>query len=127
MFTFRSAEDISSSLPPHRQRSFIIIESALMLLFSVCSYCRSKYTKISKTVIGSFIRITQCCSRCGYRFVWESQPFVGVTPAGNILTSAAILYSGVLPAKGLRVFRIMNCACITKKTFKFIVSNRVPC
>ena len=100
----RSEEDIHSPLPPHKQRCFIVFKLALMLLFTLCSYCRSRYTRVSKTVIGSFLRITQSCSKCGYRFIWDSQPYIGSTPAGNILMSAAILYSGVIPAKALRVF-----------------------
>ena len=88
-----------------------------MLLFTVCSYCRNRYTRVSKIVIGSFLRIIQSCSRCGYRFIWDSQPHIGSTPAGNILISAAILYSGVIPAKALRVFFTLNCSNITRKTF----------
>ena len=42
---------------------------------------------------------------------------MGNIPAGNIYTSAAILYTGAFPAKTLRIFRILNCATITCKTF----------
>lgn len=115
--TCRSEEDIHSSLPPHKQRCFLVFESALMLLFTICSYCRSRCTRVSKTMIGSFLRITQSCSRCGYKFIWESQPYVGSTPAGNILLSAAILYSGLIPSKALRVFRTLKCLSISRKTF----------
>ena len=113
----RSEEDIHSPLPPHKQHCFIVFESALMLLFTVRSCCRNRYTRVSKTVIGSFLRITQSCSRCGYRFIWDSQPYIGSTPAGNILISAAILYSSVIPAKALRVFQTLNCSSISRKTF----------
>ena len=113
----RSEEDIHSSLPPHKQHCFIVFESALLLLFTVCSYCRSRYTRVSKATIGSFLRITQTCSRCGYRFIWESQPYIGGTPAGNILMSAAILYSCLIPAKALRLFQTLKCSSISRKTF----------
>ena len=73
--------------------------------------------KVSKTVVGSFLCITQKCSSCGYNFIRESQPYIGTTPAGNILTSAAILYSGVIPAKALRIFRTLNRSSISRKTF----------
>ena len=79
--------------------------------------CRSTYTSIEKVTIGSFLRIKQICHHCSNKYVWESQPYVGKVPAGNILISAAILYTGLLPAKALRVFRSMNCATITRKTF----------
>ena len=38
-------------------------------------------------------------------------------PAGNLFTSAAILYSGAFPAKFLRALSIMKCATITSNTF----------
>ena len=49
--------------------------------------------------------------------MWESQPFIGDMPAGNLLTSAVILYAGALPAKTLRVFSTLNCATISYSTF----------
>ena len=79
--------------------------------------CRSTYTSIEKLTIGSFLCIKQICHNCSNKYVWESQPFVGKIPAGNIMISAAILYTGSLPAKALKVFRSINCATITRKTF----------
>ena len=38
-------------------------------------------------------------------------------PAGNLLTSAAILYAGALPVKTLCVFSTLNCATISYSTF----------
>ena len=42
---------------------------------------------------------------------------MGKIPAGNIYTSAAILFAGAFPAKVLRIFQILKCAMITAKTF----------
>ena len=80
-------------------------------------YCRTCTVSIKKVIVGSFLRIIQYCNECKRKYVWESQPFVGSTPAGNILTSAAILYAGALPSKTLKVFNILNCAMITRKSF----------
>ena len=77
-------------------------------------------------MIGSFLRIIQSCSQCGKGYVWESQPFIGKIPAGNILTSAAILYAGALPTKSLRMFKILNLATITRKTFCHQSMNLQP-
>ena len=68
-------------------------------------------------VTGSFLRITQKCLRCNQNWIWESQPTIGNVPAGNICTSAAILYAGALPAQALRIFRILNCHTISSNTF----------
>ena len=106
-----------SSLPPEKQRTFLVFESALLLLFSSCLFCKSIKTEIEKKLVGSFLRIKQVCKNCKQIRVWESQPFIGEIPAGNIMTSAAILYAGALPSKALRVFKILNCYTITKKTF----------
>ena len=113
--SFRSDESTTShSLKG--QTLYLVFESALLSLFSLCIYCGS-LTSISKVVIGSFLKITQTCSRCSRRRVWESQPHIGKIPAGNILTSASILYAGALPAQILKMFRFMNLVTITRKTF----------
>ena len=68
-------------------------------------------------MIGSFIRITQKCDYCSKERYWTSQPFVNDTPLGNLLISAAILYTGSLPAKTLQFFKALKCATITPKTY----------
>ena len=112
-----SASEPESDVPVEKKQIYLIFESCLLMLFTICFMCRSTYTSIEKVTIGSFLRIKQICHHCSNKYVWESQPYVGKVPAGNILTSAAILYTGLLPAKALRVFRSMNCATITRKTF----------
>ena len=96
---------------------FLVFESALVLLFSICRFCLSRTVDVSKVTIGSFLRVTQKCSNCRRKFVWESQSFIGNVPAGNLLTSPAILYAGALPTKALRVFSVLNCVTITLTTF----------
>ena len=49
--------------------------------------------------------------------MWASQPRIKDTPAGNILLSAAILYSGETATKVLRVLSHMNIACITDRAY----------
>lgn len=94
-----------------------MFESALFLLFSVCRHCCAYSVNVSKETVGSFVRITQTCSSCKQIFVWDSQPFIGRIPAGNILTSAAILFSGALPSQSLRIFDFLKCHNITLTTF----------
>ena len=107
----------TSSIPPEKQSSYLVFESALLLLFSTCIFCTRATPKVKRIVIGSFIRIMQWCNNGKRQRTWDSQPHIGTLPAGNILLSAAILYAGALPAKTLRVFRILRCATITTKTF----------
>ena len=111
------SDAVYATPPPEKQTTYIVFESALLLLFSACIYCGKVTTKVKKFVNGSFLRVTQWCNRCKRKRVWESQPFIGDVPAGNLLTSAAILYAGALPAKALRVFSTLNCATISYSTF----------
>ena len=94
-----------------------MFESALLLLFHVCSVCACTKTKIKKYLCGSLLRVIQSCSRCGKVRVWESQPYIGNVPAGNLLTSAAILFAGAFPTKSLRIFSTLNCATISLTSF----------
>ena len=96
---------------------YLVLESALVLLFSVCRFCLRCTVDVSKVTNGSFLRVTQKCSNCRRKFVWDSQSFIGCVPAGNLLTSAAILYAGAVPTKALRIFRILNCVTISLRTF----------
>lgn len=92
-------------------------ESALLLLFSVCRFCSATTVDVTTTVKGTFIKVTQFCMLCHYKFVWESQPFYGSFPAGNILLSASILFTGLMPTKVLRMLKYFGCATIGRKTF----------
>ena len=66
-----------------------------MLLFS-------KFVTVAKLMVVSLLRIKQVCSQCSNIFEWYSQSYIGKVPAGNILISAAILYTSCLPAKALK-------------------------
>ena len=107
----------STLLSNSSSASYLVFESALTILFSICRFCLSRTVDVSKMTVGTLLRVTQKCSNCRRKFVWESQTFIGNVPAGNLLTSAAILYAGALPTKALRIFSILNCVTITLTTF----------
>lgn len=50
-------------------------------------------------------------------FVWDSQPFIKHIPAGNLLLSSSILFSGALPTKVIRLLTNMGCASISLSTY----------
>ncbi|XP_064390936.1 uncharacterized protein LOC135338779 [Halichondria panicea] len=101
---------------PNGDTFYMVSESSLLLLFVSCFYC-GKSAVIKKVVFGSFLRIVQTCRHCRKKRVWDSQPYVCNIPLGNILMSAAILYSGAFPSKALHIFKILNVAAITRRTF----------
>ena len=67
--------------------------------------------------MGTFISIRQACSHCGHVWMWNSQPFIKNKPAGNILLSAVILFSGSTPTKALHFINCLHVACIMDRTF----------
>ena len=92
---------------------YLVFETALLSLFCSCMHCFHP----AKVVTGSLLCIIQACTNCDKNRTWESQPDIGNIPAGNILTFAAILYSGAYPATALKMFNILNVATISQKTF----------
>ena len=88
-----------------------------MQLFNVCVVCKSTTNALIKFVIGSMVAAEQNCTLCNFSRVWRSQPYGGFFPAGNIQMSCAILFSGSLVPKILRMFSIFNIAHICARTF----------
>ena len=116
LFCYRHDSSAPSVVMSDTRSCYIVFESALLILFTICRFCASKSVDIKNVVTGSFLRITQKCLRCHQNWIWET---VGNVPAGNIYTSAAILYAGTLPAQALRIFRILNCHTISSNTFRY--------
>ena len=81
-----------------------------------CGFCTSTSTNVKKSITGSFLCITQYCTVCKRAWSWESQPFVGTVPAGNILTSPAT-YVVFRCFSGKGVTNIQKFKMITPKTF----------
>ena len=94
-----------------------MFRSHLLSLFTVCRSCHQLCSGEVTQQMGTFISIKQSCSHCDHEWLWNSQPFIKNKPAGNILLSAAILFSGSTPAKVLHFLNCLNVACITDRTF----------
>ena len=102
----------------HQERKFIVFESRLFRLFERCSSCHSCDVVIKERVIGTFISITQECNSCSCRTAtWESQPYYGCIPAGNLLLSASTLFAGGSCTTMLRILQFMKIAATSEKTF----------
>ncbi len=84
-------------------------ERNLLQLFMLCSACFSSGCEVFiSTIIGTFIAIEQVCRKCGERKRWLSGPYIGSIPAGNIMLSGAIMFSGCLPGKVLRCLKFLG-------------------
>ncbi|KAK7502895.1 hypothetical protein BaRGS_00005844 [Batillaria attramentaria] len=69
---------------------------------------------------GSFVQILQQClgQHCGKSRTWSSQPIIRFNlPAGNLLISTGILFSGGIPSKILQFMAHINMATISDDTF----------
>ena len=88
----------------------------MLSLFSTCPVC-DQLTDVKIHTVGTFLSVSQSCKHCEYQHNWESQPFIKNVPAGNLLLSASILFTGSRPTKTLRVFDFLTCASITPRTF----------
>lgn len=115
----------ANDLSPVKQSSYLVYETALYGLFATCIVCHSSETVVTKTTVGSFISISQKCSQCDHHHTWNSQPFISKLPAGNILTAAAILYSGALLTQVLGVLSITK-YWILKLCRLSITNNLLP-
>ena len=91
---FSSIEGEESIASPAQERKFLVFEAQLLQLFYICPKCASPSLAQVQGVVGSMVRIGQTCGVCGFHRIWSSQPMVGAVPAGNLLISAGLLFSG---------------------------------
>ena len=61
-FTFESlrSDEVPTSLD-NQEKFYLVYESVLLLLFTICMACKIMTTIIDKSVSGSFLCITQFC------------------------------------------------------------------
>ncbi|KAF3842781.1 hypothetical protein F7725_001630, partial [Dissostichus mawsoni] len=105
--------------PIHKENKFIVFMTCLtkLLTWCHCPDCGSFDISNCHNVFGSLLVITLSCASCYKKVTWNSQPYIGSTPAGNILLSASILLSGATAGKVLRVMRTMALATISSRTY----------
>jgi solute carrier family 8 (sodium/calcium exchanger) len=99
------------------QVKYIVFEENLLSLFTKCFSCGSHSINNKKFVNGTFLHIKQTCNVCEAVNNWDSQPHIKNFPAGNILLSASILYTGSLPEKAIQLLNSFSCATISTRTF----------
>lgn len=106
----------SSHDKPEFCRKYLVFHTKLMELFRSCPVCKED-TDCTVTENGTAIRVCQDCKFCNHHTEWNSQPYVGQMAAGNLMLSAAILFSGCMVAKVLRFLDILDMAAISASTF----------
>ena len=91
-----------------------MFESQLLELFQQCQ--QKDEGQVSYT-LGTLVQIVQTCTHCDSTRVWNSQPFLRNVPAGNLLLSGALLFSGSHPVQALRMLDILGVRTISTSTF----------
>ncbi|KAL3842060.1 hypothetical protein ACJMK2_020125 [Sinanodonta woodiana] len=99
-------EDQGSS----QENKFLVAESALL--------------RIINHRMGTFINIVQKCDFCSHKRSWNSQPFVGSIPAGNLLLSAAILFAGAIPSEAMRIFEFLKMVLPPAMNYTFLEAKK---
>ena len=84
---------MESSIPVHKTPTDIVYEKCLMELFQVCPVCKRECDMQTRR-LGTFLSVEQQCLHCEFSRGWNSQPFVGSTPAGNLQLSTAVYATG---------------------------------
>ena len=84
-------DDNSQTLP--KQKKFIVFENELLKLFKFCQQCGSPTDTTTMIQHGSMVTVKTSCMS-GHMVTWKSQPQVKGTAAGNLLITAAIVFSG---------------------------------
>lgn len=95
--TRTSSSDVSIAGAERRgdwsERKWIVNESALMELFATCHTCGVSITDKKITGSGSKIKIEWTCLN-HHTGVWQSCPDVRGIPENNLVSSAAIIFTG---------------------------------
>ncbi|KAI4832283.1 hypothetical protein KUCAC02_015256 [Chaenocephalus aceratus] len=102
--------------PINKEKKCIVFMTCLTRLLSWCHCPDCGSVDICHNVIGSLLVITLSCASCFKKVTWNSQPYIGSTPAG-ILLSASILLAGATAGKVLRVMKTMALATISSRTY----------
>ncbi|KAF3833164.1 hypothetical protein F7725_026829, partial [Dissostichus mawsoni] len=84
---------------------FIVCQSQLMSLFTICPACCGKTQD-------------NVCATCGYERFWQNQPMLHRNmPACNLLLSGAIHFSGCMATQTIRMLKLFGLQCISASTF----------
>ncbi|XDV25561.1 hypothetical protein PO909_029461, partial [Leuciscus waleckii] len=97
---------------------FIVCLSQLMCLFTVCSVCCGETQGQIEYQEGTYIKIKQACTECGYQRYWQNQNMLHRNmPACNLLLSGAIHFSGCMATQTIRMLKLFGLQCISASTF----------
>ena len=98
------------------ERKFLVFESCLKLLLKVCSKCGGTIFESTETTSGSMFSVKMLCVN-NHLTCWNSQPLIKNIAAGNLLYSAAILFSGNTFSRMAQFASFLNLKFFSHTTF----------
>ena len=102
----------------HKERKYVVFESCLSQLLSVCRFCSGKAAVIRKRTIGTLVIFQAVCTQeSEHIYSWVSQPMKGGLPVGNLILSAAMLFRGSSPVKSVNTLKFSNIQTFCLRTF----------
>ena len=112
----------------YKEDKFIIFWQMLLVLFSWlhCKSCGAGDISYQAKRIASLLSVTFTCTACSLTWLWNSQHFIGSFPAGNILLSASILFTGVIAKKVLQSLRQIAIAVPADRIY-FLHQEQILC
>ena len=115
---------LSPESSPLDEKQFVVSESALYQILSVCQYCCSEATSYIQYTKGTLISTTSVCIN-GHISMWKNQPSHKSMPWSNLMTATAIMCSGVNAAKALKMFEHMSLQMFSSRTYTRLQSLHV--
>ena len=120
-----SASEPESDVPVEKQWTYLIFESALLTLFSICFMCRSTYTSIEKITIGSFLHIKQICHHCSNRYACMGKSALcRENPSRQYYDFSCYTLHGIIIRKGIASISKLE-LCNNHKEDIFLASKKL--
>ena len=112
---------LSSTLSTERTNSsdvskFIVLNDCLQELFQFSPVCGSPVVSHTQFCAGTLLTVNIICSKEHER-QWRSQPSIAGMPAGNLMVSAAILFSGETYSKISHFAEILKLQFLSESTY----------
>ncbi|XP_071138376.1 uncharacterized protein [Mytilus edulis] len=111
---------------PVEEKYYMVFETALFQLLSVCRECNNRCIPIIEFSRGTMISTSSVCA-FGHVYKWKSQNCHERLPWGNLLFVSAIMFSGNNTAKIVRLFDQMKLKGIRERSVRRLQTAYTSC
>jgi hypothetical protein len=120
-----SASDTSEHVDTG-DRKFIAFESSILELCGLvcCSECRNPMMITNTSYVGSTLRLEFTCPN-SHEYVWRAQPMVNKMALGNLMLSAAIVFSGNTYSRFRQMADYVNLGFPNESTYRSVANKYV--